>query len=199
MVPPDRALSRKQAIISRAAELFDAAGYSNVNMTEVAQTVGLAKPTLYHYFSGKDEILFGIHEEFINQLVSRYETRRGQGLTASDELRALIGDTFELMDTHRGHLRVFFESQRELTEKDMVTIRAKRDRYSEIMKSTIERAIADGEVRDVDPELTALAIFGMCNWAYQWYDRDGPFASAQIADFFFDLIFRGLAPRQTTS
>jgi AcrR family transcriptional regulator len=186
-------------VITGAAALFDAAGYHNVNMTEVAQSVGLAKPTLYHYFSGKDEILFGIHEEFINQLISRYETRRGQGLSASGELRALIGDTFELMDTHVGHLRVFFESQRELSEKDMATIRTKRDRYGEIMRSTIERAVRDGEIRDVDPQLTALAIFGMCNWAYQWYDPEGPFGSKRIADFFFDLIFEGLAPRPPLS
>lgn len=185
--------NRREGIIAGAASLFEADGYYPANMTSVAKAVGIAKPTLYHYFTGKDEILFAIHEEFIDLLLARYESRRGDGLSASDELKALMADTFELMDTHRGHLRVFFESQRELADDAKVTIRAKRDRYTAIMVGTIERGVADGEFRAVHPHLTALAVFGMCNWAYQWYRPDGPLSSQEIAAAFFDLLFGGLA------
>ena len=194
MEPASNTDGRRKSVIAGAAALFDEGGYHRVNMASLAEAVGIAKPTLYHYFSGKREILFGIHEEFIDRLLGRYESRRGRAMTAAEDLRALIGDTFELMDSHRGHLRVFFENQRELSDQDKATIRAKRDRYAEIMTSTIARGVRDGEFRDVPPRLTALAIFGMCNWAYQWYESDGELASSEIADLFFDLIFAGLRP-----
>jgi AcrR family transcriptional regulator len=190
-----RALTRRADVTAGAAALFDSAGYHSVNMSSVANAVGIAKPTLYHYFTGKHQILFSIHEEFIDLLLGKYESRRGKAMTATEELRALIHDTFELMDTHRGHIRVFFENYRELSEHDKVTIQAKRDRYRHIVEGTIARGVRDGEFAEVDPRLTSLAVFGMCNWAYQWYSPDGDFTSSAIADAFSDLLLDGLRSR----
>jgi AcrR family transcriptional regulator len=162
-------------------------------MTSLAESVGIAKPTLYHYFSGKDEILFEIHEEFIDLLLAKYEGRRGEGMSATDELRALIHDTFELMDTHRGYLRVFFENYRELSNEAQLTIRTKRDRYQKVVEGTIARGVQSGEFKPVDVRLTSLAVFGMCNWAYQWYAPEGELSSTEIADTFFELVFHGLS------
>ena len=188
-----RAEVRRAGVTAGAAALFDSAGYHSVNMESVASAVGIAKPTLYHYFAGKDQILFSIHEEFIDLLLSKYETRRGQAMTAVEELHALIHDTFELMDSHRGHVRVFFENYRELSEADQLTIRAKRDRYQQIVEGTIARGIDAGEFKPVDPKLTSLAVFGMSNWAYQWYAPGGELSSSAIADAFCELLLGGLA------
>jgi TetR/AcrR family transcriptional regulator, cholesterol catabolism regulator len=190
--PVNKGERRRESLIAGAAGLFDMAGYHQVNMTAVAESVGIAKPTLYHYFSGKDDILFGIHEEFIDLLLGRYEGRRGEVMSATDELRALMHDTFELMETHRGYLRVFFENYRELSSEAQVTIRAKRDRYQQIVEGTIARGVRSGEFKPVDVRLTSLAVFGMCNWAYQWFAPDGELSSAEIADAFFELLLHGL-------
>ena len=64
---------RRQQIISLAAGLFDQSGYSSTTMDDIAREVGVAKPTLYHYFPSKDDILHAIHEEFIDLLMSRHE------------------------------------------------------------------------------------------------------------------------------
>ena len=40
--------------------------------------------------------------------------------------------------------------------------------------------------------LTTLAVFGMCNWAYQWYRSNGRLSSRVVAEFFFDLLVNGL-------
>jgi len=193
-VPPkDRSEERKRDVVAKAAELFDTAGYHTTSMAELAATVGIEKPTLYHYFSGKDEILFWIHEQFIDHLLERTGARADQGLTARDEIAGAMEDILELMDTHRGHVRVFFEHHRELAPDQQATIREKRDRYQSFIQTIVERGIRDGELRPIDPRLTTLAIFGMCNWSYQWYRQDGPLTTQQIAEFLVDLLFRGLA------
>lgn len=187
---------RRKALVDKAAELFDRDGYHAVNVAAVANAVGLQKPTLYHYFSGKDEILFWIHEEFIDLLLEKFEARPLGG-SASDDLRAIMRDVLELMRTHRGHVRVFFEHHRELPAEAAETIRAKRDRYQAIAESIVRRGIETGELRDVDARLATLAMFGMCNWAYQWYQPDGRLEPREIADCFSDLFFIGLeAPAQ---
>jgi AcrR family transcriptional regulator len=183
---------RRREIVAKAAALFDQEGYYTTNMTTVAHAAGIEKPTLYHYFSGKDAILFAIHEEFIDPLIERQEARVGTGISATEALRAIIGDILSYLDSHRGHVRVFFEYQRELSPVERTSIAERRDHYAALVRAELERGVATGELRRVDPWLATLALFGVCNWAYQWYRPDGPLSSRDLADAFWDILFGGL-------
>jgi AcrR family transcriptional regulator len=184
---------RKQEIVTAAAELFDRSGYASTSMDDIARTVGIAKPTLYHYFRSKDQILASIHEEFIDLLLEKDDRRRQAGLPPEQLLLESMTDILELMETHRGHVRVFFEHHRELPAQEQPHMREKRDRYEASIALSIERAVTLGTFREVDPGLSALAIFGMCNWAYQWYRSDGPLRPREIAYQFWDIFMRGVA------
>lgn len=188
----ERVADKRREIADTAAILFEATGYSTTSMAEIARANGLAKPSLYHYFASKDELLFAIHDEFINLLIDRRDQRAAAGLEPEEELRSVFIDVFELMDSHRGHVRVFFEHYRELPEEQQQVIRAKRDDYEAYVQGTVRRASATGRFRDVDPRLVTLALFGMTNWAYQWYRSQGPMTSDQIAVEFCDFLIRGI-------
>jgi AcrR family transcriptional regulator len=183
---------KRNQVVEKAAELFDAAGYHSTGVADIAAAAGISKPTLYHYFAGKDEILFWIHEEFINLLIEQAESRAGKIESAGAELGRVIQDVLELMETHRGHVRVFFEHHRELAPKQQKTIKAKRDQYQAIVQEIIERGIKSGEFRKIDARLATLAVFGSCNWAYQWFRADGTRTPKEIATVFADLFARGL-------
>jgi AcrR family transcriptional regulator len=187
--------TRRKQVVASAADLFDRAGYHTTSMAALARAVGLEKPTLYHYFSGKEEILFWIHDEFIDLLIAKADARSSDGLSASDELRGMMRDVLELMETHRGHVRVFFEHQRELAVERQESIRVKRDTYENKVRKVVERGIAAGEFRDIDHRLVTLAVFGTCNWAYQWYRSGGTYSTNELADFFHDLLLNGITPR----
>jgi AcrR family transcriptional regulator len=186
---------RRNEIANAAAQLFDANGYFTASMGDIASSVGIAKPTLYHYFRSKDEILFHIHDEFIGLLLSRHQSRADRGGRAITELLELMTDMLDLMHTHPGHVRTFFEHHRELPPKRREEVRAKRDAYLHIVESTIRRSIDEGDVREVNVPMTALAVFGMCNWAYQWFRPGGSLSTREIAHLFWDLVTRGLVPR----
>jgi AcrR family transcriptional regulator len=185
--------ARRRQVVARAAELFDDAGYHSTNMAELARAVGLEKPTLYHYFSGKDEILFWIHEEFIDLLLAKADARDAEALPAGEALRGIMRDVLGLMESHRGHVRVFFEHQRDLNDEHRATIRAKRDRYEEHVGAIVRRGMEEGAFRGLDHRLATLAIFGVCNWAYQWYRSGGPQTTDELADFFYALLLDGAA------
>src|SRR5207244_12253318 len=125
---PVPAARKRREIGSRAAELFDREGYHTTNLERLAERVSLRKPTLYHYFASKEEILFWIHEEFIDLVIEK-QRRRPPDLVAREALREVMSDLFELMDTHRGYVRVFFEHHRELSGRARTTIARKRDAY----------------------------------------------------------------------
>jgi len=191
-VHQQRAADKRQEIVTTAATLFETEGYGTTSMASIARAMGLAKPSLYHYFSSKDDILFAIHDEFIDLLIQRRDERASTGLGPEDELREVFGDVFELMDSHRGHVRVFFEHYRELPEEQQLVIRAKRDDYEASVERTVREGNDSGAFRQVDPRLVTLALFGMANWAYQWYRSGGTLTARQIAVHFWDYLIRGI-------
>jgi AcrR family transcriptional regulator len=189
------ALDRRVEIVTKAAELFDTRGFHATSMEDIADAVGLRKPSLYHYFKSKDDILFLIHDEFIELLSSRHLQRLEIGMEPKTLLLEAMGDIMELMETHRGHVRVFFEAHRELPEDKHDAIVEKRTRYQRMITEVLEEAIATGELRPVSADLAAQGLFGMCTWAYQWYRPDGPLRPRDIAYFFWDSLMNGLASR----
>jgi AcrR family transcriptional regulator len=180
---------KRQNIVSNAAQLFEKDGYHRVSMTDIANAVDLAKPSLYHYYKSKADILFAIHEQFFDPRLAAAEAVAD--MPPREALHALIVDMMALMDTHRPHLRTVFEHHGELEGDQRTTVLDKRDRYEQILQDVLARGVKAGDFRKINPRLSALAVFGMCNWAYQWY-KPGGTASAEIADVFFDLLTNGL-------
>ena len=192
-----RVTARRAEIANVAAALFDETGYHTTSMESIAEAVGVRKPTLYHYFQSKDEILFAIHDAFIELLIQRHERRQAADMPPMHMLREIMGDILELMHTHRGHVRVFFEHHRELTGEPYAVIAEKRERYQTMVRSVIVQGVEDGSLRELDPDLATLALAGMCNWAYQWYRPEGRLGSREIAYVFSDYLLNGLtAPEQ---
>lgn len=183
---------RRKQIVASAAQIFEHQGYASATMESIARQVGLAKPTLYHYFASKDDIFFAIHEEFIDLLIDGLAERAARGLSVTKQLREVIEDVFGLMQSHRGHVRVFFEHYRELPSEHQDIIRTKRDSYEASVRAIIDQGIADGSLREVNSRLVSLAMFGMSNWAYQWYRPDGPMDIHALADVFWEFLAGGI-------
>lgn len=192
----NKADARRREIVDNAAKLFGGGGYHQINMDGIANSVGIAKPTLYHYFKSKTDILYGIYTELLDTLLQRHEARVGAGLDTRQLLIEVMTDILELMETHHGHVRALFEHHHELPAEQWDDIRRKRDAYESMVREVIRTGIERGEFRDIDSELATLAVLGMCNWAYQWYHRAGPRRPREIAYMFWNMVIYGLQNRE---
>lgn len=183
---------RREELIKIAARLFEEEGYHQSSMERLAERAGLAKPTLYHYFKSKEEILFEIHLHFIQPLIQRQQRRMKLGLRPSQVLLEAFIDHLEVVAEKPGMLRMFFEHQRELGPDRRAQMRENRRRYRLLIEETIDAGIAAGELRPVDVRLTAFALFGMVNWAYKWFQVKGELSPRETAHFLWDLFMRGV-------
>ena len=194
-VDVEQTIRRKREILRGAASLFDRVGYHGVNMSMIAEAAGLKKPTLYHYITGKDEILFMLHELFIGTLRRNTDARLETGADALTVLRGVVEDTFKLIHDYPGYVRAFFEHFRELDPNQRAAIAVKRDEYVALITGVIKKAMADGVVRKADPTLTAHCLFGVCNWAYQWYRPSKDPAPEVLAAKCWEIFSQGLEAR----
>ena len=107
----------------------------------------------------------------------------------------MFRDLLALIDRRPGHVRVFFECYRELPAEMLVEARKKRDLYESLVEETLLRGMREGTVAWQDPRTATFGLFGMCNWAYQWYRPGGRLHHTEIADQLFGIFRDGVVPR----
>lgn len=184
---------RRKDIIRKAATLFDKTGYFNTSMNDIAEAVGLGKATLYYYISSKEEILYLIHEEFIDHLTALHQSRLNARMTSAQLLQEVLIDILEQIGQFPGYMRAFFDHYRELNGEMREQIDGKRDAYFRMIVDVVRQGQAQGEFHTNDPTLTTLAFFGMCNWAYQWYNPAGHWRPREIALHFWVIFMHGIS------
>jgi AcrR family transcriptional regulator len=190
--------AKRHEIVRAATQLFDKKGYHQTSMIEIAEAASLRKPSLYHYFSGKEEILYLIHDEMIDEVIEKCELRLSESATSVTEmLTESMVDIVEQLDLHPGNARVIFEYYRELPDDRKVTVNAKRDRYFAALKEIVEAGVERGEFDVPDVNLATLFIFGACNWAYQWYVPGGGRSTREIGEQFAAMVLNGIQAKRT--
>lgn len=186
---------RKSDILHEAARLFDRQGYHRINMENIAQATGLKKPTLYHYISSKDQILFEIQEIIMTTLLDSLNDRRKNKMSPVDILHGMFRDVFQIMHDYPGFVRVFFESMREIQDERRGEVRRSRRAYLSGIIEVVAEGMAQKQLRAADPRVVALCLMGTCNWSYQWYRPDRDASPLELADQCWEIAAGGVLAR----
>lgn len=183
---------RRAEIIHLAATLFNEKGFHASSMEDVADAVGIKKPTLYHYVKSKAQIVSWIHDECVAAVLPPLVGYLKEDLPASEILYRVARDIFGLMETKPGYLRIYFENHRDLDRRSQTRIAKKRDEYYEYVRHVLERGVDAGELVVEDSSLTAKVFFGMCNWGYQWYRPGGEMTPDEVARQVWRIFMAGV-------
>lgn len=189
--------NKRDDILLQAALLFADKGFHKTSLNDIARATGIQKPTLYHYFAGKEEILYHVEESVLDALLDRHAARHGEGEDPEplECLRRCVHDLLTLSVTHRGNVRVFLEYSDELSPPYSEVIREKWDRYVAILNDHITEAAKEGTAREVNVLALRMLMLGACTWAYQWFDPSGPLGPSDLGDLFWDVLMNGILPR----
>lgn len=94
---------RKNEIIAAACQLFLSKGYDRTTMQEVMRHLGIAKGTIYHYFSSKDDLLEAVigsvAEGEMLRLKTLVENIKGNALERLEQL-VMNGSNHDADDAH---------------------------------------------------------------------------------------------------
>jgi len=190
--------SNKQAeILVAATLLFQQKGYHATSMQDIANAVGLQKGSLYHYISGKEDLLVVIIQDAITQYNERLAEIKAMDLSARDRLDLAIRHHLKGIADNLGMLTIYLRESYAANEEQQRQISIHSARYNQMFEDLYREGIAAGEVRDLDPKLVTRMVLGACNWFYRWYDPAGEKSVDEIAGFFSDLCFTGVASQAT--
>ena len=176
--------ARRTDILRAAARVFRRRGIAAAGMREIAEEAGLSPGNLYHYFSGKDEILLFCQERTLERMQAAVDAARG---TAAERLRCVLRVHVHCMlDELEGataHLDV-----EALPKKLRAPMIEKRDAYERAVRAIVAEAMPRG-----DAALVTRAMLGAANWTARWYRPDGTQGAEEIAETLSDYLVKGLA------
>jgi TetR/AcrR family transcriptional regulator, cholesterol catabolism regulator len=182
---------KRSGLVAKAAELFGARGYHRTTMADIAAAAGIQKPSLYHYFESKQDLLFWLHEEYANEMLARVQSRQHLPMDASHRLLEAMTDILDVIHSHRGHVVTFWENRHELGPEQERRLSAKRALLQRNVEELIQECVDTGKFRQLDVKMATFAIFGTCSWAYQWYEPGGRLRSRDVAYIFWDFFVNG--------
>ncbi|MCL1627513.1 TetR family transcriptional regulator [Roseibaca sp. V10] len=183
--------AKQRAILHAAAAVFAEAGMDKASMAQIAGRADVSKALLYHYYPGKDALIFDIIRTHLMELDAAIAAAEDASLPPRDRLRALVHAVLEQYrdadDYHmvqlNGTRTLADDQRREMVELERRIVR----RFAVVI-----RAIHPDIERD-RPILTAvtMSLFGMMNWAYMWFRDGGPVSRAEYADLATDIFLGG--------
>jgi len=184
---------QREAILKCAAALFAQRGYVGTSMNDVAVACGLSKPTLYHYYRDKDEMLARIAEGHVSRLVELVESVEADSPGAPEARLEMLITRFllEYADAQDAH-RVLTEDVKFLPKVDRERILNKERRVVEAYANAIGLLRPDIGKAGLDKPV-AMLLFGMVNWMFTWLKPGRSLTHASIAPLVCDLFFFGLA------
>ncbi|HNX29385.1 MAG TPA: TetR/AcrR family transcriptional regulator [Syntrophomonadaceae bacterium] len=186
---------KRQVIIEAGLKVFSQKGFHDARMEEIAAAAGIGKGTIYEYFSSKSHLFQEIMSVSVNSYYENLAAKDLNALPFRERIQFLLA----------GHLRFYIENK-DLTRLIFWDVEIMDEELKEwgnklrkekqlLLIEIIKQGIADGEIRELDPQLLSLLIMG--SFASFWLpiavdaELIDPEATAQQIT---DIIFNGIKP-----
>lgn len=182
-----------EVMLDVAAKLFEERGFRNVSMQDVADELGITKPTLYVHASTKTKILEGIFEWVMKEGEEALLDASQQPFP-EEQLRVLLVRWTRAAASRQAYYHVFAAHMPDLP-------RASARYYMRWSAEVVERVrgmIIAGQRKgtfrsDVDPVVAAFSVVAIPNWTARWYKPGGKIGLDDVIDQQWRLIMGGLS------
>lgn len=184
---------KRISILQSAARLFAQEGFARASMSQVAQECGISKANIYHYYDGKDALLFDILDTYLSALRDRLCTLPLDGMTASEQLHAVVSETLLAYDGMDNEHKIQTEGIALLPAHEQEVLRGYQRDIVDLMGGILRNIAPD--VFDNDRaklRATTMSVFGMLNWFYMWNGNAGKEGREDYADLVSKLTLNGI-------
>ena len=182
---------RKAQIYRAAAELIVQKGLDATSMNDIAKAVNLTKPGLYHYITGKKDLLFSIMQ-FAMDTVESFVVEPAQSIEDPEDRLRFILERHAGMTEYVREITILADELPALTLEHREHIVARKRRYLDFLRTTLHELKNQGKLRDLDVNIAALNVFATILGIARWFDPHGRLTGQQVTQETTQFILGGL-------
>ncbi|MFB7251472.1 TetR/AcrR family transcriptional regulator [Microbacterium sp. NPDC056234] len=127
----------RSAVVAAALELFQAQGYDQTSVEQIARAAGVSRSTFFRQFGGKEDVVFADHEVLLTEL-------RGFLAEGHDDPWAAVCEASERVYAHFAHdpemARQRYQIVRQvpaLREREIITVFRYERLFDEYLRSAL--------------------------------------------------------------
>lgn len=178
--------AKRAALRKGAAAYFAEHGYDRASMAGAAAACGVSKALVYHYYDGKEDLLFDILDTHLSDLLTVAEAVGDGPDGLRNLIRALLSAYRDADDEHK----LQTDALDRLPSEARKILLGTQHRLIEIMEATLV-AITPDLPQEKRRPLT-MSVFGMLNWYYMWQRPGRGMSRSAYGDFVADLVLGGI-------
>ncbi len=182
--------TRREELTRIAARLFAERGYQGTSLADLADALGVQKPSLYHHIASKEDLLWEVAwagAEAFHTALDGVPADAAATERIRLALRAHLAVVAEQLDV----ATVFVREWRHLTGERRSRFVGERRRYEERVRALYREGVEGSELRtDLDVATAALLFLSAANWAYTWL-RPGA-DTDELADRLYATLLDGM-------
>ena len=182
-----------QQILEHSARIFAEKGFDGTSIREISRATGMSLAGLYYYFRTKEELLCLIQERCLVTLLENGRKIQESGKTPREKIALFVHNHLGFFLNNMNEMKVMSREDTALTADYEKRILDLKRRYLKALVDLVEELQRHERVRKLNVRVAALALFGMMNWIYTWYNpkRDPslrPLIEQMLHIFFFGVL-----------
>ena len=182
--------SRKAQILKIASHIFYRDGYEKSSLNAVARKVGISKAAIYYHFKNKEEILYNIIIDDIDQLIFDLVEISKRKDDPIKELKKMIDVQVSYM-SQKINAKIVFEDGNFLGNNYQKILRKRQKEIVEIYNNKLKEIASARKLKDINITVAKFSVLGIINWLYQWYNPKGKMSMEKIKENIIKIIFYG--------
>ncbi len=188
-------------MLETARRLFWEKGYNATSMRDIALSYGCRPANIYNFFFDKEEILFEVLREEMEQIIHPIkQLEEDDGTSPLEQLKFIIESHLKVTLGYRRSAKMLFDVALDSLSPDKrKKIIDLRDTYDRIIRRVIRRGIDTGYLPEVDVRLAGFMIASMITRTRIWFHPKKGVSVNDLTDFIFKFAFNGLRGEGTRS
>ena len=179
-----------------AADLIAEHGFEAMNLRQLAARVGITAGSLYNHIGSKQELLFGLLREVMEDLLAAVDERVLTYPDPVSRFQSFVQLHIQFHIEHRNDVLIATTELRSLEPRYRRQIIHLRNRYEAILTRIIRQGCRDRHFHVADAKLTALALLPALTGVAQWYRPGGRLSRDGLLEAYVRLALQlvGAAP-----
>ena len=185
-------MDRKALILKVATSLFAARGFEATSVRKIAGESGLSVPGMFHYFTSKEEILYEIMINFMEDVYSNITDIIESDNDPVRKLEQLCTCYVKKYTHHQEELAILNSEGKSLTPEHHKLFIRKQRIYVESMEQIISELAEKKIAKPLDYTVITFLFYGMVHWTTKWYDRNGDVSPEKLGEIVSEVFLHGV-------
>nr|WP_290670170.1 TetR/AcrR family transcriptional regulator [Ardenticatena sp.] len=158
-----RAYATRQRILDAAMRIFSHKGYHDTRVDEIAEASETSKGAIYFHFPSKERIFLALIDQFADLLEAQLEKVLAETPGGIERVDAALRVCLETFGQYRQLAKIVLVQAvglGQVFEQKRIEV---HQRFVQVIKRELDKAVAEGDIPPIDTEVAALAWMGALN------------------------------------